>query len=293
MEYFQLALEKDPNYAPAYAGMGFAWALRSHQSLIPAAEGWEKSRAYARKALELDPNLAEAHETLAGVYTWYDWNWEAGEKEYRRAIELDPNYTGARNFYSLFLFAMRRQQDAKMQSERALELDPYSAMYHTTLGWELMHEGRLDEAIQHLRKAKDLQADNMYARGILVRALEQKQDLKEAWAEAREVERLLGRDDVTQAMDEAYARGGYWAARRAQVDRLAATYPRPGIPAWNLAWSYATLGEDELALDWLEKAYQEHNSKMPYTNVLNPFDRLRSNPRFQEISRRMKFPPST
>jgi eukaryotic-like serine/threonine-protein kinase len=291
VKYFQIALDRDPNYAPAYAGIGDVWTIRAHTGLLPVAEGYARARAAAVKALELDSTLPEAHVLLAGVLSWHEWDWASGEKEYRRAIELNPNYAQARCFYSFFLHAMGRSQEAKTQIERALEVDPYNSFFHMSLGMQLMDEHRPDEALVSLQKAEILQPDSLFVHGDLWYAFAQKNEYEKALAEAKQYFTLLGAHDVVQALDRGYAQGGYRHSMRLAADALAAKSARSYFSPMDVMFLYTFAGEYDRALDWLEKAYQEHNSRLPYINVLVCLDPLRARPRFQSLVRRMNFPP--
>ena len=124
LEYFQLALEKDPNYALAHTGIAFVWAGRVQYGYLSPREGYPKAKAAAVKAVEIDDTLAEAHDLLATALTWYEWDWPAAEREFRRAIQLTPNYANARAFYSLLLASIGRRQEAMAEIQQCVELDP-------------------------------------------------------------------------------------------------------------------------------------------------------------------------
>ncbi len=287
LDYFQLALDKDPNYAMAYTGIGFVWGLRSHFALVPSNEGWEKTRAAAAKALELDAALPEGHDSLGSVLAWHDWNWGAGEKEYRRAIELDPNYAKVRCFYAFFLYVMRRPQEARDQIDRALDLDPYNALFHAALAMQLLRQGQTDEGIAHLQKAATLQPDNGLVHRNLWRAFAQNREYGKALEEVKESFRLVGAQDVVLALERGAARDGFRGAMRLGADSLALKSIRNPL---EVAAMYAAAGDKGRALDWLEKAYQEHSSMLPYINAQPLWDPFRSDPRFQVLLRGMNIP---
>lgn len=291
-EYFQLSLDKDPNYAPAYAGFGFIWSIRAHTGLLPSREGHTKAKAYALKALEIDSSQPEAHDLLAGFLVWYEWNWQAGEEEYKRAIELNSNYADVRCFYSYFLHAMGRSEEAHHQIERALELDPYNFFFHMALGMELNDEHRPDEALIHLERAATLQPENLFVHWNLWYVFEQKRDYLKAVAEARQYFTVLGARDVVRALQRGYTQAGYRHAMRLAAEALVGKSRKTFVSPIDIALLYASAGESDRSLDWLERAYEEHASRLPYLNVLFPLNPLRSQPRFQEIQRRMNFPQS-
>ena len=289
-EYFQIALDNDPNYAAAYAAMGEVWGIRAHTGLLPMAQGYAKERAAALKALELDSTASEAHEVLAAVLTWYDWDWAAGEREYRRAIELNPNFASAHCFYSFFLHAMRRSREARSEIERALELDPYNSLFHVALSKQLSYGNQPAEAMSGLQRAAALEPDSLFVHGDLWALFAQNREYEKAEAEAIEYFKLLRAQDVVKALKSGYAQGGYRGAMLRAGNTMAARSRQGSASTMDVAFLYAYAGENDRALDWLEKAYEEHASRLPYINVLTQFDTLRSHPRFQELVRRMNFP---
>ena len=152
LEYFELALGKDPNYARAYAGVSEVWLGRQQQGFVPFSEAAPKAKAAATKALELDNTLSDVHHTLAVIKCNVDWDWEGSETEFRRAIELDPKYPNPRAYYSHLLHIMKRPKEAMEQIERALELDPLNALFQAMYAMDLMYARRYDDAIALLRK---------------------------------------------------------------------------------------------------------------------------------------------
>jgi Tfp pilus assembly protein PilF len=287
MHYFELALEKDPDYAPAYAGIAAVWAGRTYMG-SRTREVMPKMRAAAIKCLELDSTLPEAHWILAVIATWYDWDWNGGETEFRRAIELDPNYADARVFYGLFLTAMGRLEEASAQIERALELDPHSSMFQTYLGMVYFRARRFDEAIVQFRKGLSLEPHRADAHGGLWRTLHEMGMVEQALAEAKEFLTARGYSDAAEAMARAHAESGYAGAMIMGAKTLEA---RSNLAdSMYIARLYLCAGEREQALEWLEKAYQERVQDMIYLRVSPMWDPLRSDPRFQDLLRRMGFP---
>jgi serine/threonine-protein kinase len=287
MHYFELALEKDPYYAPAYAGIAAVWAGRTYMGLR-TGEAMPEMRTAAIKCLELDSTLPEAHWISAVIATWYDWNWDGGETEFRRAIELDPNYADARVFYGLFLTAMGRHEEAKAQIERALELDPLSSMFQTYLGYAHFRARRFDEAVVQFRKGLSLEAHRADAHGGLWRALHEIGMYEQALAEAKEFLIARGYSDVAEAMTRGEAESGYAGAMIMGAKTLEA---RSNLAdSMYIARLYLSGGEKERALEWLEKAYQERIQDMIYLRVSPMWDPLRSDTRFQDLVRRMSLP---
>ena len=205
MNYFQRALEKDPNYALAYAGIARVWTSRQQMGFVPPREAGPRAKAATAKALELDSTLAEVHHRLAVVRVWTDWDWEGGEAEFRRALEINPNYADAHNTYSHLLMIMRRPEEAMAQIERALELDPHNPMFQAFYGVVLVFARRYDDAIVQFRNALRTTPNLSFAQWGLWRALHLKQMYAEALEEAKKVYAALGDHELEEALDRGYA----------------------------------------------------------------------------------------
>jgi TolB-like protein/Tfp pilus assembly protein PilF len=290
LQYFELALEKDPNYALAYVGIAETLGTRGHIGLVPPREAFPKTKAAALKAIELDDTLGEAHDILANVRFYLEWDWPAAEREYRRAIELNPNYAEVRRTYSLFLASTGRREEALAEMERCLELDPHNSLFQFNFGLRLLELGRYDAAIAQLQKV--LRTDPNFAFGHrgLWAAFHQKRMYEEAVAEAKKFFALRGDSEVAEVLARGYAQGGYAGAMRRAAEKLAARSKLTYVQPTRVAHLYANAGEKERALDWLEKAYQERNSQLVYINVAPQWDSLRDDARFQDLLRRMNFP---
>ncbi|MBZ5545416.1 MAG: hypothetical protein LAO07_17340, partial [Acidobacteriia bacterium] len=291
LKYFQLALEKDPNYAPAHVGIAYVWAARTGLGFISFREALPKVKGAALKALELDDTLADAHEALADVTFFYEWNWPAAEKEYKRAIELNPNYADVRIFYSQFLDAMRRSQEATAQIKRALELDPLNPYAQATFGDILWDSRQYDEAIAQFRKTLALQPDAVGALDWLSCAYHRKGMYREALAATKKLYAVYGHPEVVEALDRGYTQGGHSAAMRLAAQTLASRSRQTYVPPVWIAELYTNAGEKDQALEWLEKAYEQHEGGDFLSLGVDPrWDPLRSDPRFQALLRRVNFP---
>jgi len=282
--YFNLALEKDPDYAAAWAGLSRVWGGREQMGWAPSEEASRKAKEAATKALALDETDVEAHRALAGILTWKDWDWEAAEREWKRVLELDPGHADALSSYSHFLMSMGRRDEAMARIEKALELDPFNIKIQSFYASVLLGARRYDDAIAAARKTIAAQRDAPLAKNALVDAFFMKgmsDDLmtveRERWAEDRE---------VLEALERGYAKAGIAGARSRQCEVLAARYGKPGgIYAFHLAVLYAQAGERDRVIEWLEKAYQAHDRNVPY--IGSPvFDLVRSDPRFTDLLRR-------
>jgi len=297
--YFDLALEKDPSYAPAYEGLAFVWACRQQMSLTPPREAGTKAKAAALQAIALDDTSAGAHEALAGVRTWTDWDWAGAELEWRRALELDPNRANIHTYFAHFLAITGRVDEAIPHSERAIELDPFNALFHGLYSKVLYFDRRYDDALAAARTALAMQPGMPTARNTLQDALISMGMRDETLALQRE--RMAGDPELVAALEQGLAEAGYEGAMRHVADLLAARYersggvPDPASPRDTrdprlIAKQYLGAGDYDRAIEWLEKAYEVHHPGLPYIGVSPRYDPVRSDPRFQDLLRRMNFP---
>ena len=287
LEYFELALEKDPNYALAYAGIADTRFARALRGLVPPREALPTSKAAALKAMELDDTLAEAHGVLAGHKYWYEWDWAGAETEFRRAIELDPNYADARVFYSRFLSAMRRPEEAIAEIGRALELDPFSYLFQYVHGLDLLDASRYDDAIAQFRKTLGTEPNFPWAHRGLWLAFHRKGIQKDALEAAKKHFELMRNSEVVEALKRGYAQAGYSKAMSLAGERLAARSNATYVPATWIAELYAHAGEKELTLEWLEKGYAERDPLMVELLAGPSWDGLQDYAPFQRLLRRM------
>ena len=288
--YFELALEKDPNYALAHVGISLVWAGRQQVGVASPREAAPKAKAAALKAVALDDTLAEAHFVLATVKTWSDWNWPGAEAEFKRAIELNPSYPDARAYYSHLLNHVRRPKEAMTQIERAMELDPFNELFQTLYAVDLLYVHRYDEAIAQCRNALRTVPDSPATQGMLFWALSLKGMHKEALAAQKAAVNVMYNDrNVEEAFDRGYAEGGYSGAMRRAAEALAAHFRKSYANPTDIAQLYLEAGEKAQALEWLEKGVEVRDPNMPYLGIPY-YDRLRSDPRFQALLRRMNLP---
>jgi tetratricopeptide (TPR) repeat protein len=290
LEYFELALKKDPNYAPAHSGVALVWMGRQHMGYTAPREAGPKMKAAALKAIELDNTLAQAHYSLACVNLYSEWDWAGAEVEFKRAIELNPNYPDARALYSNYLMIMKRPEEATAQIQRALELDPFNAMFHGWHAANLTMAGRYDEAIAEFRKALRASPGLAFAHWMISDIAFSKAMYEESLAEMKAY--YAGDREVEEALTQGYAQSGYRGAMRRAADTLAGRGRKTYVLPSDVAGLYAWAGEKAQALEWLEKALEVRDPNLP--SMLNgdpTFETLRSDPRFQDLLRRMNFPP--
>ena len=286
MQFFELAKERDPKFALAYAGISRVWGSRQQMGLIKSADAAPKAEAAIMKALELDSTQSEVHNTMAAIKVWTRWDWKGGEASFRKAIELNPSNADAHSVYSHLLNILGRQDEAMKHIEIALELDPLNPKIKSFYGIDLMFLHRYDDAVTAFREALDLNPLQGVAENITP-ALFLAGREEEAFKMAKN--RWKNNKEYLRALDEGYAEAGFQGGCKRLADFRAAnlktTYSNPIA----LTTIYSMAGDTSNALFWLEKAYEEHNPNMPY--LLNPlYDKLRDNPRFQEIARKMNLP---
>lgn len=287
-EYFERSAQIEPGYAPAYASLADYYSLTN--TLAPS-EGMKQERRYALKALELDPDLAEAHASLAAVRSDEDWDWPGAEKEFRRALALDPSDAQAHRRFAFFLSDMARAEEATAEIRQARELDPLSVQTVSMEGWISYYAGQYDQAIERCTKAVDLEPDSASAHDCLGLSFLAEKSYRKAVKECQEAVSLSD-NDVFQAVDlaRAYALSGNKAAAQSTVkDWREHAYQRY-VPPTFFAQVYVALGDQNQALVWLEKAYSSRDPYLRRLRVEPAFDSLRSNQRFQDLIRRMRLP---
>jgi tetratricopeptide (TPR) repeat protein len=290
LQYFELALKKDPNYALAYTGISFVWTCRQQMGLTPPKEAAPKAKVAAQKSLALDDTVAEAHYALANIMAWGDWDWTGAEMEFKRAIELNPNFPDARIYYSHLLNITGRPDEAMAQVKRVLELDPYNSLFHSLAAADFLSVRRYDDAIAQARSAQRTNADDPVAHCITEICFFMKGMYEEAFAEWKAMWNApsYGNRDIAEALDRGYAEAGFTGAMRHAAEAWAkVVYER--CEPWYIAVDYVMAGDKERALEWLEKGFKLHDANMAYLGF-PVFDGLRSDPRFQDLVRRMKLP---
>jgi TolB-like protein/Tfp pilus assembly protein PilF len=292
IEYFQQAIEKDPGYALAYAGLADSYAVMSAWNLMAPKEGYPRAKAAAFKALEMDETLAEAHVSLGDARYVYDWDWAGAEKEYIRAIELNPGYATAHQWYAEYLSRMGRHNEAIAELKRARELDPLSLMSNAVGGFIFVCARRYDEAIAQCRRTLELNAGFYPAHLNLGWAYEQKKLYDEAITEYQKAKALQeGNPYLAADLARGYAAAGKRTEALKIVSNLRELSKQKYVSPYKVAQIYTVLGDFHQASVWLEKAYDERSYDLTYAKVDPTFDPMRSDPRFQDLLRRMNFPP--
>ena len=288
LEYFELALKKDPNYAEAHLAVATTWLFRNQLGYTAPREAGPKAKAAVLKALELDSTLANGHALLAWVNFLYEWDWADAEVEWKRAIELNPNFGDS--VYSHFLWVMKRPEEAMAQMERALQLDPLNEVVQLHHAWMLQSAGRDDEAIVQVRKLLRTSPQHPMAHQMLSVLLLCKAMYEESLAEMKASYSSIGDREVEEALTQGYAQSGYRGAMKRAADLLAARAHKTYVNSIDVACLYALAGENAQALEWLEKSLEERSPQMPYIDAYVELAPLRSDPRFQDLLRKMNLP---
>ncbi len=283
VEYFNQAIEHDPNYALAYAGLADAWFVMGWYRYAVPKDAYERAKAAAVKALEIDPKLAEAHVSLAMIRASYDWNWSEAEKEFKLAIELNPNYATGHHRYSLFLPIVGRLEESVSEAKKAQELDPLSLIINENVGDMLFLARRYDEAKQQLRKTLELDPNFMVAHDTLAKVYE-----LEGMHEKALDESLIGEPPEEIAyVKKIYATSGIRGVWQDRLNDLLEESKRQYISPYSIAMLYARLGENDKAFEWLEKAVEGRSANLTYLVADPRFDQLRADPRFKALLQRM------
>jgi len=287
VDYFSQAIEKDPSYAQAYAGMALAYVLYPQYSAGKPAESMPKGKSAARKALELDDTLAEAHTALGQALFSYDRNTAESDREYQRAIELNPNYATAHQWYGgANLVTTGRFDQAIAEGRRAVELDPLSLIANVELSAIYGYARQNDQAIAQLRKVIEMDPNWYLARMVLCQTYSYKGQFAEAIAEG---EKARGLDDdpaVLSYLARAYVLSGKRDEAMKVVAQMHDLAKQRYVPAYGFGSVYAALGDKDQAFQWLERSLQDGGWEITFLKVDPAMDSLRSDPRFNALVKR-------
>jgi len=293
IEYFKQAIEKDPGYALAYAGLADSYYLLAGTAYgaLPPREAIPRAKAAALKALQIDDTLAEAHASMALVLI-NEWDWLGAEKEYKRSIKLNPGYATVRQWYAFYLMARGRLEEALREAKRAHELDPLSIIINRDLGLLFYYARQPDRAIEQYRKTIELDPNFALAHQALGRACLEKGMYPQAVEHMQRAASLAGKSvAMSAALAHAYAVAGNKDDAKTILGELLERSRQSHVEPISIAVIYVGLGENETALEWLEKAYEERSVGLLTLKVHPIFDGLRSDPRFQELLHRIGLPP--
>ncbi|HWP43668.1 MAG TPA: winged helix-turn-helix domain-containing protein [Blastocatellia bacterium] len=288
IEYFKQAIEIEPDYAQAYAGIADTYNALAFYSHIPPHEAMPKVKEAAERALHIDDTLAEAHLSLASVLMFYDWQWQAAEREFKKAIELNPSYPMAHQGYGLFLIAMGRFEEAKAAHARALELDPISPLLITTAGFPFYFAGQYDEAIEQYKISLEVEPNFGLTHASLGDAYTHKGMYEEAVLEYERGMVLFGRKvSFLTSLGHVYGLSGNVAAARQILEEIQALAETRYVSPLSIAIVHIGLGEKDAAFDWLQKSFDERSNRLVYLNVQPTFNPIRSDSRFKRLLARV------
>jgi TolB-like protein/Flp pilus assembly protein TadD len=289
IDYFQQAIAADPNYALAYAGVADGYVFLPGYAAGTPQEFYPKAKAAAKKALELDDTLAEAHTTLALAFWYYDFDFSRAMKEFQRAIELNPNYATAHQQYgNNTLAALGRFDDAIAEGKRALELDPLSLVINADLGVNYYYARRYDEAIAQLRKTLELDPGYYFAYLNLGQPLEGKGNWDLAIVQYRKAGELNDDPTVLALLAHAYGLSGNRMEAEKTLDQLKTLSKERYVSAYNFALAYLGVGDKQEALRWLEQSYQDRaGADVGWIRVDSLLDPLRGDPQFEALAEKI------
>ena len=287
--FFEQAIERDPVYALAHSGLANCYVVMSSVAYgtLSTKDAMERAAASAKKALEINPQLAEAHTSLGIVQLKYDWNWREAEKSFKRAIELKPDYPAAHYWHSNLLGTTGKLEEAVVESERAKELDPLSPLFITNLGRAYYRARDYDKAIAYFKKVLEEKPNNTSAMYVLAHAYFQKGMYSEA---INLLETISTKNKWLAAapLGYAYAKVGKTDEARSILAEMEALPKEENLPAQERAIIYIGLGDKDAAFHWLEKSYEDRFASIISLGTEPLFDSLRSDPRFAMLARKMK-----
>ncbi len=291
--YFEEATHKDPQYALAYAGLADCYGIigATIYGSVPAAEAAPKAKAAAIRALEIDPTLAEAETSLATAKFNYDWDWAGAAEGFKKAMQLDPGYATAYQRDSLYLSALGKFDDSFQQIKKARELEPLSISINASFGWRLYLAREYDRSIAQLRDTLEMDPTYVWAHLTLGQAYQQKGEFKLAIEQLQQAVELSHSSPLTiSALAHAYALSGNHAEALKLLAQLEGDSKKMYVSPFYVAIVYLGLGKNEVAMNWLEKAYADRSNGLVFLKVEPELDPLRTNPRFITLQSRLNFP---
>jgi eukaryotic-like serine/threonine-protein kinase len=286
--YFERAIQEDPSYAPPYAGLADCYNMLAYYGRLPGMDAYPKARDAAMKALSLDQGLAEAHAALAFIHYQWEWNWSEAESEFKRAIEFKPNYAPAHQWYSSFLAAMGRMDEAISEGNRAAELEPFSVSVSTHPEWINYLKRRYEEVIKHSNQRLKFYPNSFFAlryQALAYEALGKHEEAIELLRRA--VSNTRGIPLLISDLGHSYAVAGRRKEALASLEELQQLSGQRHISSFHLGLIYTGLGDKDRAFEMLNKAYYERSERLSWINVDPRFDRLRTDRRFIDLLQRI------
>jgi eukaryotic-like serine/threonine-protein kinase len=292
-DYFNQAIQRDPNYALAYVGLADYYNVVSDYSPVPDSEAGPKARVAAEKALAIDDSLAEAHASLAGAH-WSMLQFAAAEKEFQRALELNPNYANAQHWYGLFLSWDARHSEGISHLRRAVELDPLNLQYNASLGQALGDARQYDAGVEQLKRTLEMDPNYAQAHGQLARIYLNmgKYDLwLEEWKKSTTLYKQTDELAIAEEVSRVYSKSGFKPAKLREIEMRKQLAKRRYVDPSDIAYVYADLGDKEQTFVWLDKALADKAGGLDVVKVVPSMDPWRSDPRYLDLLKRMGLRP--
>jgi len=291
IEYFQQAVEKDPAYALAYAGLADSYVLLGWNSYLPPKDAFPKAKAAAWKALQFDPDLGEAHTPLAAVLWLHDWQWQEAQKEFKRSLELNPTYPTANHWYAEYVMTMGRQAEAIAKIKNSQPLDPLSLIINVAIGRDYYLARRYEEALEHLLQTVELDPNYPVTYWVLGLLHMTTGRYELAIAAAEKAVNLSGGSPLMRAaLAHSYGKAGRAKEALQILDDLTTLAKQRYVAPHFFAGIHIGLGENDRAVEYLEKSYEEHSHWLIYLHIDPSMDDMRNDPRFQDLLRRVGLP---
>jgi tetratricopeptide (TPR) repeat protein len=289
--YFQQAIEKDPSYALAHDGVADCYVLLGWNSYLPPKDAFPKAKVAAMAALEIAPDLGEAHTDLAAVLWLHDWQWAEAQNEFKRSLELNPCYPTANHYYAECLMTLGRNAEALARMKKSLELDPLSLIINVAIGWAYYHARQYDEAVAQLLRTVELDPNypmTFWILGLIYRDTA-RYDLAISAGE-KGVNLSGGSPLMRAALAQTFAAAGAPEKAIEIADELNELAKQRYVAPHFFAGIYVGLGEHDRAIEYLEKSCAEHCHWLIYLHIDPSMDDLRNDPRFQDLLRRVGLP---
>ena len=294
IEYFQQAVENDPTYALAYAGLADCYVLLGWNSYLPPKAAFPRGKVAAKAALQFDPELAEAHTPLAALLWLHDWEWDKAQTEFKRSLELGPIYPTANHWYAEYTMTMGRHDEAMVRIRKSQDLDPLSLIINVSVGWSLYFARRYNDAIEQLRRTLDLDPNYPVTHWILGLLLRNTGRYEEAIAEGEKGVNFSGGSPLMRAaLAHTLGTAGRTKDAVQIIDELTKLAQQKYVAPYFFAGIHIGLGENQRALEYLEKSYEEHSHWLIYLPLDPSMDALRDNPGFQSLMQRVGVPATT
>ena len=291
IDYFQKAVEKDPSYALAYAGLADSYILLGWNSYLPPKEVFPKGKVAATTALQLDPDLPEAHASLGALLWLHDWRWDEAQIEFKRSLELDPTYATANHWYAEYAMTMGKHAEVTARMTKGQELDPLSLIINVALGWACYFARRYDEGIEQLRRTAEFDPSYPITYWILGLLLRKTDRYELAITEGEKGVKLSGGSPMMRAaLAHTFGAAGRTSQAVQTLDELTELATHRYVAPHFFAGIHVGLRESDRAMEYLEKSYEEHCHWLIYLHIDPSMDALRDNPRFQSLLRRVGLP---